>query len=93
MILDREAELMHSYRKSTGVYQVILLNLAKIPCEFLWRGWKKQALDNEEDVKAITQRLTNDQYEVTSITKKERKRNPKQNRLLQVAYNKKPLVS
>lgn len=77
MILDREAEINafvpQEYWSISGDF---IKSRKKFRASFYGVDGKKQALDNEEDVKAITQRLTNDQYEVTSITKKERKRNP-----------------
>lgn len=93
MILDREAEINafvpQEYWSISGDF---IKSRKKFRASFYGVDGKKQALDNEEDVKAITQRLTNDQYEVTSITKKN-VNVIQQNRLLQVAYNKKLLVS
>lgn len=77
MIIDREEEIRNfepeEYWSITGDF---VKGKTKFKANFYGVDGKKLKLNNAEDVKAITEKLTSRDYEITKVTKKERKRNP-----------------
>ncbi|MDT2829678.1 type I DNA topoisomerase [Vagococcus carniphilus] len=77
MIIDREEEIRkfepEEYWSITGNF---VKGKAKFKGNFYGIDGKKLKLNNAEDVKAVTEKLTSRDYDITKVTKKERKRNP-----------------
>lgn len=77
MIIDREEEIRkfepEEYWSITGNF---VKGKTKFKGNFYGIDGKKLKLNNAEDVKAVTEKLTSRDYDITKVTKKERKRNP-----------------
>ena len=77
MIIDREDEIRaftpEEYWSITGDF---VKGKSKFKANFYGIDGKKLKLNNADEVKAITEKLTSRDYDVTKVTKKERKRNP-----------------
>ena len=77
MIVDREEEIRNfepeEYWSITGDF---VKGKTKFKANFYGVDGKKLKLNNAEDVKAVTEKLTSRDYDITKVTKKERKRNP-----------------
>ncbi|MBO0476860.1 type I DNA topoisomerase [Vagococcus sp. DIV0080] len=77
MIIDREEAIRsfepEEYWSITGDF---VKGKSKFKANFYGIDGKKLKLSNQEDVKAVTEKLTGRDYDVTKVTKKERKRNP-----------------
>lgn len=77
MIIDREEEIRNfepeEYWSITGDF---VKGKTKFKANFYGVDGKKLKLNNAEDVKAVTEKLTSRDYDITKVTKKERKRNP-----------------
>ena len=77
MIIDREESIRkfepEEYWSITGNF---VKGRSKFKASFYGVDGKKQKLNNAEDVKVITEKLTSRDYDITKVTKKERKRNP-----------------
>lgn len=77
MIIDRENEIKNfKPEEYWSIEAVFIKDKVKFTGKFYGVDGKKQDLKNETDVKKIVGRLTDNQYTVTKVTKKERKRNP-----------------
>ncbi|MGO3733408.1 MAG: type I DNA topoisomerase [Vagococcus sp.] len=77
MIIDRE-EAIRSFKPEEywSINGEFVKGKKKFKANFYGVDGKKTKLSNEDDVKKVTERLTSRDYEITKITKKERKRNP-----------------
>ncbi len=77
MIIDRERAIRdfkpEEYWSINGNF---IKSRKKFKASFYGVDGKKMKLSDADDVKQITQRLTSKEYDVTKVTKKERKRNP-----------------
>lgn len=77
MIIDREEEIRkfepEEYWSITGNF---VKGKTKFKANFYGVDGKKHKLSTAADVKEITQKLTTRDYDITKVTKKERKRNP-----------------
>ncbi|MGX7031109.1 type I DNA topoisomerase [Vagococcus zengguangii] len=77
MIIDREKEIKafvpEEYWSITGNF---LKGRKKFKAAFYGINDKKMDLKNTEDVQQVLKKLDGDQFEITDIVKKERKRNP-----------------
>lgn len=77
MIVDREEEIRNfepeEYWSITGDF---VKGKTKFKANFYGVDGKKLKLNNAEDVKTVTEKLTSRDYDITKVTKKERKRNP-----------------
>ncbi|MGX6961379.1 type I DNA topoisomerase [Vagococcus xieshaowenii] len=77
MIIDRENEIKafipEEYWSITGNF---LKGRKKFKAAFYGIDDKKMALKNTDEVQDVLKKIDNDQFEVTDIIKKERKRNP-----------------
>ncbi|MEG0285154.1 MAG: type I DNA topoisomerase [Vagococcus sp.] len=77
MIIDREEAIRafepEEYWSITGDF---VKGKSKFKANFYGIDGKKLKLSNQEEVAAVTEKLTGRDYEVTKVTKKERKRNP-----------------
>ena len=77
MIVDREEEIRNfepeEYWSITGDF---VKGKTKFKANFYGVDGKKLKLNNAEDFKAVTEKLTSRDYDITKVTKKERKRNP-----------------
>lgn len=77
MIVDREEEIRNfepeEYWSITGDF---VKGKTKFKANFYGVDGKKLKLNNAEDVRAVTEKLTSRDYDITKVTKKERKRNP-----------------
>ncbi|WP_100373215.1 type I DNA topoisomerase [Bacillus sp. FJAT-45037] len=77
MIIEREKEIKkfipEEYWTIPGSFS---LNDEQFDAKFYGVDGKKQELKSEEDVQAILKKLQGDSFDVTSVKKKERKRNP-----------------
>ncbi len=77
MIVDREEEIRkfepEEYWSIPGTF---LKKKAKFSANFYGINGKKVKLSNESEVKDVMDKLTSRDYDVTKVTKKERKRNP-----------------
>lgn len=77
MIIDREEEIRkfepEEYWSITGNF---VKGKAKFKGKFYGIDGKKLKLNNAEDVKYVTEKLNSRDYDITKVTKKERKRNP-----------------
>ncbi|WP_022792758.1 type I DNA topoisomerase [Marinococcus halotolerans] len=79
MIIDREKEIKafipEEYWSINGTFSD---GDAEFEAKFHGTAKEKQALASREDVDGVLQRMKGDQFEVTKVTRKERKRNPVQ---------------
>ena len=77
MIIDREEDIRQfepeEYWSITGDF---VKGKAKFKASFYGLNGKKVKLSNADEVKAVTEKLTSRDYDITKVTKKERKRNP-----------------
>ncbi|MEG0732451.1 MAG: type I DNA topoisomerase [Vagococcus sp.] len=77
MIIDREEDIRkfepEEYWSITGNF---VKGKAKFKANFYGFDGKKQKLSTAEDVKLVTEKLDSRDYDITKVTKKERKRNP-----------------
>ncbi|MDX6152454.1 type I DNA topoisomerase [Marinococcus sp. PL1-022] len=79
MIIDREKEIKafipEEYWSINGTFSD---GDAEFEAKFHGTAKEKQALASREDVDGVLQKMKGDQFEVTKVTRKERKRNPVQ---------------
>lgn len=79
MIIDREKEIKafipEEYWSINGTFSD---GDAEFEAKFYGTSKEKQALASREDVDGVLQKMKGDQFEVTKVTRKERKRNPVQ---------------
>ncbi|SDW04404.1 DNA topoisomerase I [Marinococcus luteus] len=79
MIIDREKEIKafipEEYWSINGTFSD---GDAEFEAKFYGTAKEKQALASREDVDGVLQKMKGDQFEVTKVTRKERKRNPVQ---------------
>lgn len=79
MIIDREKEIKafipEEYWSINGTFSD---GDAEFEAKFYGTEKEKQALASREDVDGVLQKMKGDQFEVTKVTRKERKRNPVQ---------------
>ncbi|MEG0255687.1 MAG: type I DNA topoisomerase [Vagococcus sp.] len=77
MIIDREEDIRkfepEEYWSITGNF---VKGKDKFKANFYGFDGKKQKLSTAEDVKLVTEKLDSRDYDITKVTKKERKRNP-----------------
>jgi DNA topoisomerase I len=77
LIIDRENEIKNFIPEE---YWTIVADFNKeketFQASFYGLNGKKMELKSESDVKSILSKVTGDQYTISSVTKKERKRNP-----------------